>query len=72
MSNYIVEFNMFFIYYRITPDHRATVYCAALRGGEQSDWDWAYARAKQTTSSRERSDLLYALGCTKVNDTLNR
>lgn len=56
----------------MTPNLRPVVYCTAIKHGDQSEWEFAWNRYKNTTVSSEEEILLNALGCTRETWLLAR
>ncbi|XP_033249784.1 aminopeptidase Ey-like isoform X4 [Drosophila miranda] len=45
---------------------RSVVYCAALRQGDEYDWNFLWQRYCNATAASERRLILQALGCTRI------
>ncbi|XP_041451259.1 aminopeptidase N-like isoform X3 [Drosophila obscura] len=51
---------------------RSVVYCAALRQGDESDWNFLWQRYSNATVASERRLILQALGCTQIEFVIRR
>lgn len=49
----------------IAPDDRQAIYCAALKYGDATDYQFLFSRLLQTENAAERNRILYSLGCTR-------
>ncbi|KAK3928579.1 Aminopeptidase N [Frankliniella fusca] len=49
----------------IPPDHRALVYCYAIRHGKSQDWHWLWQRYLRSNVASARVTILGALGCSR-------
>ncbi|XP_039995564.1 aminopeptidase Ey-like [Xiphias gladius] len=56
----------------ISPNLKSTVYCSAIGGGGEKEWDFAWSMYKSATIASEADKLMYALSCTKQPWLLNR
>ncbi|KAJ6638248.1 Aminopeptidase N [Pseudolycoriella hygida] len=56
----------------VSPNIRSVVYCAAIKYGDQAEWEFTWERFKKTTVSSEQELLLTALGCTRETWLLRR
>lgn len=56
----------------IKPNIRDDVYCAAIREGEEDDWNFALSEYLKTNIAAEKDTLLKALGCSKKKWILSK
>ena len=59
-----------FVYFRILPNLRHTVYCCAVATGGVQEWDFVWQMFKNATDDARH--LHYALSCTKDPQLLKR
>lgn len=57
---------------RIPKDLRGVVYCTAVRGGDQIEWDFLWSRYLKSNVGSEKGTILNALGCSEEIWLLNR
>ncbi|XP_050068381.1 aminopeptidase N [Anopheles maculipalpis] len=50
----------------ISPNLKSTVYCTAIKYGDETEWDFAWERFQRTTVASEKEILLSAMGCSRV------
>uniref|UniRef100_A0A182NCK3 Aminopeptidase N n=1 Tax=Anopheles dirus TaxID=7168 RepID=A0A182NCK3_9DIPT len=50
----------------ISPNLKSTVYCTAIKYGDETEWDFAWERFQKATVASEKEILLSALGCSRV------
>ncbi|XP_052891874.1 aminopeptidase N [Anopheles moucheti] len=50
----------------ISPNLKSTVYCTAIKYGDEKEWDFAWDRFQKATVASEKEILLSALGCSRV------
>lgn len=58
--------------FRIHPNLRSTVYCAAIAAGGAEEWSFGWQMFQKATVAAEAVKLRSALACTKVPWLLNR
>merc|ERR1711971_1023922 len=56
----------------IDVDMKSTVYCQAIRNGDEQEWDFAWERYKASNVATEKRSLLGGLSCTKEVWLLNK
>jgi len=56
----------------IDVDMKSTVYCQAIRNGDEQEWDFAWERYKASNVATEKRSLLGGLSCTKEIWLLNK
>uniref|UniRef100_A0A182W2Z0 Aminopeptidase N n=1 Tax=Anopheles minimus TaxID=112268 RepID=A0A182W2Z0_9DIPT len=56
----------------ISPNLKSTVYCTAIKYGEEKEWDFAWERFQKATVASEKEILLSAMGCSRVPWILTR
>lgn len=54
------------------PNLRNTVYCTAVREGNEHDWIFLYKQFLKTNVASEKGVILYALGCSREVWVLQR
>lgn len=52
------------LYFRVKPNLKETIYCAAITEGSFQEWYYAYEQYKQTLSASEKELILSSMGCT--------
>ncbi|XP_035901975.1 aminopeptidase N [Anopheles stephensi] len=50
----------------ISPNLKSTVYCTAIKYGDETEWDFAWERFQKATVASEKEILLSAMGCSRV------
>uniref|UniRef100_A0A182PTT0 Aminopeptidase N n=1 Tax=Anopheles epiroticus TaxID=199890 RepID=A0A182PTT0_9DIPT len=50
----------------ISPNLKSTVYCTAIKYGDEMEWDFAWERFQKATVASEKEILLSAMGCSRV------
>ncbi|XP_068233228.1 aminopeptidase N-like [Palaemon carinicauda] len=55
-----------------SPNVQSTVLCTGIKYGGETEWNAAWKRYTQSNVGAEKSDILYALGCTKEIWILSR
>jgi len=63
---------IYFLYFRISPNLKAIIYCTAISYGSEEEWDFAWKMYKMTTVASEKDLLLDALGCSRETWILAR
>ncbi|XP_053660803.1 aminopeptidase N-like [Anopheles marshallii] len=56
----------------ISPNLKSTVYCTAIKYGDEKEWDFAWDRFQKATVASEKEILLSAMGCSRVPWILTR
>merc|ERR1719266_118738 len=56
----------------IDVDMKSTIYCQAVRNGDEDEWDFAWERYLKSNVATEKRSLLGGLSCTKEIWLLNR
>ncbi|XP_035779782.1 aminopeptidase N-like [Anopheles albimanus] len=56
----------------ISPNLKSTVYCTAIKYGDEMEWNFAWERFQRATVASEKEILLSALGCSRVPWILTR
>ncbi|KFB52686.1 AGAP013001-PA-like protein [Anopheles sinensis] len=56
----------------ISPNLKSTVYCTAIKYGDETEWDFAWERFQKATVASEKEILLSAMGCSRVPWILTR
>ena len=72
-------YELYFAYYRIPANYREFVYCTAISGGDQIEWEFASTQLDKEQYAGERANLQKGMSCTKqpwlisryLNDHLN-
>uniref|UniRef100_A0A182R8C8 Aminopeptidase N n=1 Tax=Anopheles funestus TaxID=62324 RepID=A0A182R8C8_ANOFN len=50
----------------VSPNLKSTVYCTAIKYGDEKEWDFAWERFQKATVASEKEILLSAMGCSRV------
>ncbi|XP_052869863.1 aminopeptidase N [Anopheles cruzii] len=56
----------------VSPNLKSTVYCTAIKYGDETEWNFAWERFQRATVASEKEILLSALGCSRVPWILTR
>lgn len=59
-------------FHSISPNLKSTVYCTAIKYGDEMEWNFAWERFQRATVASEKEILLSALGCSRVPWILTR
>ena len=55
---------------KIPVDLRPTVYCTAIRHGNEEDWNFLWQRYKESNVATEKRTIIFALSCSRNTKTL--
>ena len=58
--------------FRIDVDMKSTIYCQAVRNGDEDEWDFAWERYMKSNVATEKRSLLGGMSCSKEIWLLNR
>ncbi|ETN63471.1 protease m1 zinc metalloprotease [Anopheles darlingi] len=56
----------------VSPNLKSTVYCTAIKYGDETEWNFAWERFQKATVASEKEILLSSLGCSRVPWILTR
>ena len=51
--------------FRIDVDMKSTIYCQAVRNGDEDEWDFAWERYMKSNVATEKRSLLGGMSCSK-------
>ena len=63
---------IFKTFFSIDVDMTSTIYCQAIKNGNEEEWDFAWERYKASNVGTEKRSLLGGMSCTKEIWLLNK